>query len=269
MQNISSKKGRVSAIILTSLLLSALYGMGIPLSYFEISIAGESISFALNIVLITLIVIFFIKSFERDWDLGFKVTGIWKGLFIDKGLWIVLCTASFTHSYIAFSPMDKTPSLWSLLVRCIIQFIGVSFAEEIIFRGIILKALILYSKREKKGYFLSVIGSSVIFSLVHIVGMASQPLYIMCAKLFWTFGLGLFFSTIYLKSKSLWTVIIIHTFINISSYLPVLFSNKEFTYSTWPTLLAIGVITGIAGCILMIKETNGRLPSSQCSISDF
>ena len=118
----------------------------------------------------------------------------------------------------------------SLLIPMLLKFISVGMIEEIFFRGAILSILLLAWHAKKNGIYKAVIVSSLIFGLVHLVNLlyllSGQDVIIatMAQILYATF-LGIFFAGIYLRTKNIWLVMLIHALIDISGELNVFVVN--------------------------------------------
>ena len=114
----------------------------------------------------------------------------------------------------AFSELDA----WQW-VRGAIFLVAVATAEEVFSRGIVFGVL------QRQGLFVAVIGSSVMFGLMHInsyVGEYFDPWraywHVMSATSF-----GIFACALMVVTRSIWMPIILHTFSNIG----LLFSSVE------------------------------------------
>lgn len=194
-----------------SLLLLALYGAGMPFGLLNISIGNEDMTFVLNMAFISVVTIIVFPTIFKGWEFGLHKRGIWKGI-----------------TYYGAMPFDKTPGAWSIVSKCIINFFFVGLVEEVLLRGCIFKALLLKFGNNKKGVWLSILISSAIFSLMHIVG-APDDRRIFLMKLLWTFFGGVAFSILYYTTNNLWCVVILHWMLDIAEF-PTMFSGKD-TYS--------------------------------------
>ncbi|MCE7780614.1 CPBP family intramembrane glutamic endopeptidase [Staphylococcus xylosus] len=105
-------------------------------------------------------------------------------------------------------------TLFTLFLLIISNFLVGAF-EEIFCRGIIFKNLLNYYSPIKSGIL-----SALIFSLAHIVNFFSdsEPFEVI-SQILYAFFLGILFAAIYYKTKNIWTVILLHAFIDFSASL--------------------------------------------------
>ena len=95
------------------------------------------------------------------------------------------------------------------------ESISVGLFEEIIFRGLLLIVLIQYLPKTKKGNFIAVMLSSLLFGLIHIFnifyGGAFGPTVLQVG---YSFLMGMMWAVIYLKTRNIWIVMVLHTTYN-------------------------------------------------------
>ncbi|MGL5354518.1 MAG: lysostaphin resistance A-like protein, partial [Clostridium sp.] len=103
------------------------------------------------------------------------------------------------------------------VVLYILMFLSTGFFEEILVRGVVLKLFLNKYGKNKKGIYLSVIISSLIFGAAHfdryITGQSDlmTTLNTIIIAIF----LGVSLGAVFLRTKSLWVTIIIHALIDI------------------------------------------------------
>ena len=165
-------------------------------------------------------------------DLGIPVFSV-------KGKWIIiaiLLPLVVTGIYLLFpgqfvnSNMEASQAITTICAGIFYTGIAAGFVEEMVFRGFILKLL---EKRWNKG--VAIIIPSVLFGLVHIIGMdfsISSCLLVLIAGTF----VGIMFSLIEQAENSIWNSGIVHAFWNIIILGGVLSISEEvdqysmFTY---------------------------------------
>jgi len=93
-------------------------------------------------------------------------------------------------------------------------FIGLS--EELLVRGLILGILLLKWGNTRKGIYLSVIVSSVIFGIAHLGNFIAMPSILLAtlSQVLYAIFIGIFFAACVLRSKTIWPVIILHSTID-------------------------------------------------------
>lgn len=222
------------------LLFMALYGAGMPFGLFSICILNEDITFILNMAFISAVTVIVFPAVFKGWDFGLHRKGIVSGIVkYGAGMLVGVIIIVAGICYTAM-PFDKTPGIRSVVLECIVFFLLVGLIEELLLRGCIFKALLLKLGDNKKGVILSVLISSVIFSLMHIVG-APDDRRIFIMKLIWTFCGGIAFAILYYVTNNLWCGIILHGFVDIAD-MPVMFSSKDTDSLTADSALLSNVI---------------------------
>ena len=97
----------------------------------------------------------------------------------------------------------------------------VGLAEELLFRGLILGILLLKWGNTQKGIYICVIVSSVMFGSAHIGNFIanSNILIATLSQIVYGIFIGIFFAACVLRSKTIWTVIILHAINDFSANL--------------------------------------------------
>lgn len=145
------------------------------------------------------------------------------------------------------------------------QFLLGPFAEEFIFRGLLMRGLM-----EKYGYTLAIIGNSIIFTLLHF----SQADYI------GTFVFAVVLSILFAKTRSLFVPVIIHSFFNLLAYLQQGFFDFHWTRSKgqildiadWKPEIILLLCSTLFICIFLSKNwpnrgsryANGVMETGEC-----
>lgn len=239
-----------------SLLLLALYGAGMPFGLLNISIGNEDMTFVLNMAFISVVTIIVFPTIFKGWEFGLHKRGIWKGITKYGVGMLIGSVIIVADTYYGAMPFDKTPGAWSIVSQCIINFFFVGLVEEVLLRGCIFKALLLKFGNNKKGVWLSILISSAIFSLMHIVG-APDDRRIFLMKLLWTFFGGVAFSILYYTTNNLWCVVILHWMLDIAEF-PTMFSGKD-TYSVIANSALLSSIVTLIFTICFCRREMARL----------
>lgn len=105
---------------------------------------------------------------------------------------------------------------WYLIVYGISCVVGVGVREECIYRAIIQNILAKRYANSVKGVWITVIISAIIFGLTHASNLlfGMDPLAVLTQMISAAF-IGLLFGAVYLRSGSIWAVILIHTLTDI------------------------------------------------------
>lgn len=103
----------------------------------------------------------------------------------------------------------------NVIVICLL----VGLAEEYIFRGLLIG---LFLKLFHNNVFGAVIGSSIMFGLLHLTNLRALPFGYVSAQVIFAAAIGILFGTIYVKTHNLGIVILLHA---LRDMFPM-FSNK-------------------------------------------
>lgn len=242
------KKKELLIISILTVILAFMDISGLPSALFvNINILDiNPIYFTLmvNYIFIGIIAFITLKYFCPDWKLGFNKNGILYSLKKYGIIGIIVGIITGIAFYIGLK-FDANPSIWKVLIEGIIYYIGVAIVEELYVRGLLLNLIEKISYKSKNSTLIGIILSSVIFGLGHIFGVLGEPILIIITKVVWTIAMGMYFGTIYNKTKNLWIPIILHFTINICA-LPYCFTtNTSYPivslYIILPTYLLLGV----------------------------
>ena len=124
----------------------------------------------------------------------------------------IYCIAVFFATYI---PADKSELIslnigqWSLFI---VLMLLIGLYEEILCRGILLELMLRKWGNTRKGIFVSAFLSSFIFGLAHLVNLvgAANLLIATIAQVLYATMFGIFFAAVYLRSRNIWVVVILH-----------------------------------------------------------
>lgn len=136
-----------------------------------------------------------------------------KSLIMGSGL-LVLC---FLNNLVYLLFMSEANSISiGFLSMIILQNVGTGFLEESIFRGILVSSLLIKLDNTKNGKTLAVLISGIIFGMIHfypilgVVSLASASIQVILAAI-----IGCYFAAIYVKTKSLMSLIFLHALYDI------------------------------------------------------
>lgn len=109
------------------------------------------------------------------------------------------------------------------IVYISLEALGVGFAEEILFRSFLMKAII------NKSATAAIIISSTVFGIIHIFNLLyGADTIATLAQVVYATALGLMFSVFFYKTNNIVPCVICHSFINMTStFLPNDLSNKQ------------------------------------------
>ena len=208
----SKKKECIIATILT-LVMAFIEMSALPMVLFcKIEIADIQpiyIALILNFLIAFCICFIFRKMILKDWVFGLTSNGVLSGLK-KYGLPMILASVIVSVSFIiGLQPFDNKPSVLRLIIEGIVYYIGVGIMEELYLRGL-LQNLIEKCFGSKDGASLyAILIASALFGIGHIFGALGQPVATIVCKVIWNIGLGIYFGTVYLKTRNLWVPIIL------------------------------------------------------------
>jgi membrane protease YdiL (CAAX protease family) len=123
----------------------------------------------------------------------------------------------------------------------------VAFAEELLFRGLLLSALLARWGPSRRGAYQATITTSVVFGACHLLTRA--PLGMVMAQVAGAAVLGLLWAAVRLRSGSIWVGALLHWLLNTTAILALLGSahgwwlGPSATRPSWTLLLGLVVLT--------------------------
>ena len=211
----------VVAQVLSQLVASIVVLVKIP--SFVANIFAGILYVAFAYLLIKLLCEKYIKGDMCDYNIPqFKIEIKW-------GIVAVLLPSIITAFYILFVPgsfeqnvLDTNSKLDLLSAGIFFTGFGAGIVEEMVFRGIMMSVI---EKRFSKK--IAIIVPSVLFGLVHIIGMGFNLLSCVLVLLAGTM-VGIMFSLIASETNSIWNSAIVHAFWNIIIIGGILWIGTEF-----------------------------------------
>lgn len=152
--------------------------------------------------------------------------------------------------------LTKNPFVLSIrgpVLMGLITILLIAICEEYIYRGVLVP---LSLKLTNNKLFISVLISSIGFAFAHIVNFEHGSFLMILSQIILAFGTGMLFGTLYLKSKNLSLVIILHFL----SDLPLLASGGSattLTHSQTYSLLMIVVVISLIACLISLVQLHG------------
>ena len=157
-------------------------------------------------------------------------------------LWII----SSTNIWIGISPDYPMPGL--LYAAVMMAFVG--FAEELIFRGFLFKAMLKGGSVKT-----AIIISSVTFGLGHILNLfIGQDLVETLIQMVFAVIVGFVFTMVFYKGGSLWPCILAHSVIDVTS----VFCSGESPVLEWIVHIVVFIL-GVSYCLYLAKRVETPL----------
>lgn len=158
-------------------------------------------------------------------DLGLGGKGIKLGLLLGWPIYIAM--AINIYDVCTMSHIEQIPSVFGW-ISYILYVFAIGVYEEVVLRGMVLNKMLEKWGRDKKGILGAVLLSSLLFGLLHLVNLIGKPWLVVATgtQVVYALFLGIFFSAIYLRTKNLWSVIILHMLLDLGGCLDELFITK-------------------------------------------
>ena len=216
-----------------------------------------------RILVVVIVLILFIKM-NKNIVIGFQNQGIKLGLLLGWPIYIAMLINIYDVASMAH--IDKVPTLLEWILYIVYVF-SIGLYEEVVLRGIVLNKMLEKWGDSKKGIVGAVLLSSLLFGLLHLVNLIGKPWLIVATgtQVVYALFIGVFFAAIYLRTKNLWTVIVLHMFLDLGGCLDELFLEKV-TAKTVPdislgdsvSILAEWVIFLLLG-LLYLRKVKGEI----------
>jgi membrane protease YdiL (CAAX protease family) len=174
------------------------------------------------ILMIVPVAIVFFFGFSRAFKNGSFFRGLFCCLpFIILQLFVLIF---FFANNIGDPEVDWKP--WYLIIYGLVSIVGVGVREECIYRATLQNIVAKKYANSVKGVWITAIIGAIIFGLTHASNIfyGMEPLAVLAQMISATF-VGLLFGAVYLRSGSLWAIILVHTLTDIASLTSSTFLN--------------------------------------------
>lgn len=127
-----------------------------------------------------------------------------------------------------------------------------AFMEEIVFRGLILQALVHAWGSTRVGVTKSILVSALFFCSVHLLDFLSgRLLYVVLLQSLEAFFLGILLGALVLIGRSIYPAVLLHSGLNLSAYLLIGGSGLEPASSSWLLLGLLMIPPAALGIYLL------------------
>lgn len=191
---------------------------------------------------------------------------------IKKSLLIILLALIVSlNNFPVIAYMDGRANLSEPFYRVIlflIECLSVGFFEEILFRGILLIVMIEKFSDLKGGTRISVIISSLIFGLVHLVNLFDgASLGSTILQVGYSFLMGMLWAMIYLKTGNIWVVMILHATYNFFGQVMFYLGAVENRFDPYTILITV-ILAMIVASYALHLYTKGELITKHQKIGE-
>ena len=257
------KTKRFETIILFIIvfLVSILYFSGIPFCLLNISVQNKDIPlvnvfYIVNTFFISVVLIVIVKIAINGWIFGFTSKQLIRNLFYNGKTFILGIFVVIFLSIYVYRPLNRIPLAGEIILWVFLFNISVAIIEEILLRALLLKA---FERIFVKNIMLAIFIASAIFGIGHIPGMINENVLVIVIRVLGTTAVGVSLSLIYIKTKNLWTVIILHFMLNCFGSIIYYFSNSNNVYEIakiWPIPMIIVCIINLKTIRINKKNEN-------------
>jgi membrane protease YdiL (CAAX protease family) len=143
------------------------------------------------------------------------------------------------------------PSLWIglFLLECLM----IGWFEELVFRGVVLGAWVERIQSDRRDLFLAVVGSSALFGLVHLLNLtAGAGLIPTFLQVGYSFGMGMLWAVVYLKTGNLLYPMILHALYNFTGSFFVRIGTMSGRYDPITIVVTVVLALFAAGFYLQV-----------------
>lgn len=210
-------------------------------------------------ILITIFCIIIIFGLGLAGTAGFRRTGFLKGLLYGIPFMIIGVGAAIIGNLgIDMNQLKPLPASTMIMFTINMLFVGVN--EEVSMRALILNNLISKYGEEKKGICQSILISSLIFGMIHLVNIFFMSPVTVIVQAVNAASAGVLFATIYILSRNIWSCILVHAFVDwISLFIGQCFVggasvlSVEMTIGQGLVMIILGSLPPIAIAIILLR----------------
>ena len=246
-----TKKAENIIFLIIILLAGILYFSGMPFSLLSINVQNkniplENIFYIVNSFFMSIVVIMIVKTINKNWIFGLTLQLLIKNIFDNGKLFLLGTIVTTILSIYVYKPLNRIPTFGEIIFWVLLFNFSVPIIEEILLRALLLN---VFKNIFEKNIMLAIIMASAIFGIAHIPGMINENIFMIVIRVLGTTSVGISLSLIYIKTKNLWTVIVLHFILNSFGSIIYYFSNSNEVYEIaklWP-------IPMIIVCIINLK----------------
>jgi len=164
-------------------------------------------------IFVSLMLVLLLIKFGILKDAGLRKFNSWKDLWIGWPL-VVLIVINGWSIFDGSLTIDTSKPL--LITLYTITYLSTGLFEELLCRGVVLIVMLHKWGDSKKGIYISVIASSILFGVTHIINFAlgRSTLIATFTQIAFGFFIGVFFAAYFLRIRSIWPAIILHAAFN-------------------------------------------------------
>lgn len=139
--------------------------------------------------------------------------------------------------------IERFDLLWLFLLKCI----SIALLEEIFFRALLLPLFMERCAKYRYRVLISVIGSSVLFALIHLLNLFSGAgVGETMVQVGYTFLIGCMLAVMMLKTANVWLCVIVHALFDVGGMIVSNLGSGPFQDTTfWVLTAVVGVLCAV------------------------
>ena len=244
-----------SRVILSVFLLAVVFTLTVGLLGFNIITIPQNMELSLQLAIFTIgqltlsgIAIWLMRKMEVFNINDFKFKNMGRGFLLAWVGFVYVIISSIISIVELPANSFITPNMFYILIVFVQLLFGTSILEEVFFRGLVLRLLLKKMGDSKRGIINACIISAVLFGAVHfgnilaIVDKSSIGSYLLIfSQVIGAASCGLFFAAIFLQTRKLWILILMHTLFNLPAYIIDAVTSPGDIHQITETLNAINI----------------------------
>ena len=140
-----------------------------------------------------------------------------------------------------------TGSIWQIALL-FLECLAVGFFEEMTFRSFVMLTVMEKRRATRKQIFISIIITSVIFGLVHLINMFTSSPVAVLLQICYSFLIGVMCAVVLLISCNVWLCVLIHGIFNFMGAIVPTYGEGKLIWDHIPTM----IITAVVGIIVAV-----------------
>ena len=219
----------------------------IPTEWRKDYISSNLVTAAQNIVGVTVFSLLTVKIFKIKTGFGRK--NLFKGVFwYGLVMWIAIA-ANLIMSY--RTPQKSFAEALPGILVTLFTNMTIGAMEEVVYRGMIFGLFRESFGESKKGIYLSVFASAMVFGGIHVVNLIFSPELIITtiAQVIYAIFYGIILAVIYFRSENILPGIILHGLFDFAAYIWICFAsntNEAFRAERTTDMNVISALVTIA-----------------------
>ncbi len=155
---------------------------------------------------------------------------------------------------------SRVTAEYGKIILLLFECMAVGFFEEMAFRSVVMLGIMENRRSTKKDIFVSVLLSSAVFGLVHIINLFQSPSVMVALQILYSALIGAMCAVVLLLTRNIWACVVIHGLFNFFGAIVSECGEGKGFFSDIPTqiLTAVVAIAVIAIYILWFLRLDAR-----------